>query len=258
MSYFDVSVIRNVHLFGIDLVDEHGNEFPDSLLQTYLDSAVAEVEKKLNICIYPRDLVEEHDYRVSDYLQWGYLQLNKKPVMEIYSLEMVYGNSTMFKIPNDWIKIDRLTGQLQLFPTTGSAGGLIIGRNGLLLPLMRGYYDYAPKMWKVSYRAGMNKPSDDNKENQVYDPVLDIHPDLEELIYKRAAANVAQVWGDLIIGAGIASESVSIDGISQTINTTQSAMYSGAGARIELLKKDCKRLFRYLYRYYNGPGLISL
>lgn len=45
---------------------------------------------------------------------------------------------------------------------------------------------------------------------------------------------------DLIIGAGIANQSVSIDGVSQSIGTTQSAMFGGASARIQAYSDDLK------------------
>ena len=38
--------------------------------------------------------------------------------------------------------------------------------------------------------------------------------------------------------AGIANQSVSIDGLSQSVGTTQSAMFGGASARIESYAKD--------------------
>jgi len=48
--------------------------------------------------------------------------------------------------------------------------------------------------------------------------------------------------GDLIAGAGIASKSISLDGISQTINTTSSATNSGYGARGLSYQKRLKTL----------------
>ena len=47
---------------------------------------------------------------------------------------------------------------------------------------------------------------------------------------------------DLIIGAGIANQSVSIDGVSQSIGTTQSAMYGGASARIQQYTDDINKV----------------
>jgi len=258
MSYFSIDKIRNVHLFGIDLKDAEGNDFPDELLQSYLDSAIAEVEKKLNIYIHPRDLVERHDYHWNDYQNWGYIKLFKKPVLEIESIQMYYGDYPMYKIPKDWLRVDQLTGQIQLFPTSGSAGGLIIdARGSLFTPLVQGRFGYAPQMWEVKYKAGMTEPTEEAKKNQMYRKT-DITPDLEELIYKKAAASIMTVWGDLIIGAGIANQSISVDGLSQSVGTTQSAMYGGASARVKQLEQDVKRLMTELYNYYNGPTLFAI
>src|SRR5690606_21592259 len=95
-------------IFGIPLFDTEGNPFPDELLQSYLDSAIAWAEQTLNIVIQPRDEEENHDYIRSDYLNWNFIKLWKKPVIEVESLEMIYGNNKMFNIPKDWLKIDRL------------------------------------------------------------------------------------------------------------------------------------------------------
>src|SRR5690606_22370946 len=164
----------------------------------------------------------------------------------------------MYKIPKDWLRVDQLTGQIQLFPTSGSAGGLIIdARGSLFTPLVQGRFGYAPQMWEVKYKAGMTEPTEEAKKNQMYRKT-DITPDLEELIYKKAAASIMTVWGDLIIGAGIANQSISVDGLSQSVGTTQSAMYGGASARVKQLEQDVKRLMTELYNYYNGPTLFAI
>ena len=75
---------------------------------------------------------------------------------------------------------------------------------------------------------------------------------LKELIYKKAVIGILQVWGDLILGAGIASSSISIDGLSQSIGTTQSAMFGGASARCEEYRKDIEALIPVLRQKYGG------
>ncbi len=62
---------------------------------------------------------------------------------------------------------------------------------------------------------------------------------------------------DLIIGAGIANQSVSVDGVSQSIGTTQSAMFGGASARIEAYNKDLKEvLLPALRMRFGGIRLV--
>ena len=71
-------------------------------------------------------------------------------------------------------------------------------------------------LWEVDYVAGI-----DEKDSSMPMSLL------QEAINKRAATGILNVWGDLIIGAGIANQSVSIDGVSQSIGTTQSAEIIG-------------------------------
>lgn len=62
---------------------------------------------------------------------------------------------------------------------------------------------------------------------------------------------------DLIIGAGIANQSVSIDGVSQSIGTTQSAMYGGASARVNEYTNDLNdHLLPVLRQKFGGIRMI--
>lgn len=197
-------------MFGIDLSDQQGNPFPRALLVAYLNSAIAYCETLFDICLTEQVVDSEpHDYERNDYTNWGYLQLWKRPVIEVTSLKLMYGTRPSFEIPLDWLKIDKNSGKVQMFPSQGSVSKLIIGSTGAIYGL-HNYWDYAPHMWEVSYVAGMRQG--------------DIPSHLKELIYKKATIGVLQVWGDLILGAGIASSSISIDGLSQSIGTTQSAI----------------------------------
>ena len=243
---FDIEEMKNRIIFGIPLYDTEGNPFPDDLLQSYLDSAKGWLEQQLDILIDPTDLVEEHDYLASDYMNWNYIKLWKKPIVDVHSLELMYCDSQVFNIPRDWMKIDHIGGTIQMFPTSGSAGGMIITSSGAAqVPLLQGRMGYAPQMWKVTYRAGMEG---DKLPNGM--PV--VHPMLKDTLYRKAAMGILGVWGDLIIGAGIANQSIGIDGLSQSIGTTQSPMYGGASARIEQLGKDVDQAMPALRSYYSG------
>ncbi len=254
MVKFDIKEMQNRVIFGIPLNDTQGNPFPDDLLQSYLDSAIAWAEQTLNIVIQPRAEEEHHDYIQSDYMNWNFIKTWKKPIMEVESIEMWYGDNRMFQIPKDWIKVDHLSGVLQIFPMSGSAGGMIINAaGGAWVPLIHGRLGYAPKMWKIKYEAGMKDP----EEVQITRHNT-IHPTLKDLIYRRAAMGIMGVWGDLIIGAGIANQSISIDGLSQSIGTTQSAMFGGASSRIKQLQEDIDAMLPPLRSYYGGIDMVVI
>jgi len=81
---------------------------------------------------------------------------------------------------------------------------------------------------------------------------LDTLPaDLKQAVaIKAATLLLLHVAGDLILGAGIASQSVSVDSLSTSIDTTSSAMYSGYSARAESLDKQYKLLMNGLRSQY--------
>lgn len=237
-SAFTTEELIQNFLFGIDLSDSKGNPFPKALIISYINSAIAYAESLFDICLSRQEVeAEPHDYERSDYTNWGYVQLWKRPILEVKALRLMYGTRPAWEVPQDWLKIDKNSGKIQMFPSSGSVTSMIIGASGAIYGLYNSW-DYAPQMWEVDYVAGMDANN------------LPAH--LKELIYKKAVIGILQVWGDLILGAGIASSSISIDGLSQSIGTTQSAMFGGASARCEEYRKDIEALIPVLRQKYGG------
>lgn len=81
---------------------------------------------------------------------------------------------------------------------------------------------------------------------------IDIDRDLMALIGKYASIHILNTAGDLIIGAGIANKSTSVDGISAAVGTTSSPTNAGYGARILQLQKEIKQLEPILWNKYHG------
>jgi len=78
------------------------------------------------------------------------------------------------------------------------------------------------------------------------------------VIGKLAAINIFHQLGDIILGAGIASQSLGIDGLSQSISTTSSATNAGYGARITGYLADLKQARVDLKNKYDGNALTVL
>ena len=242
MKFADVNSVflRENYLFGIPLEDMYGNKMKEGMLNHYIRSAIQHTQRMLQINVEPIEVVDEvHDYYANDFKNWSFLQLHKRPVIEVTGCSMYFGDRKMFDIPVGWVRHHHTSGQIQLFPVSGSSGSIILSQNGSFMPLMVGMYSNAPSIWRLSYRAGMD----------------DLPDDLVEYIMKRASIGILQVWGDLIIGAGIANQTVSIDGLSQSIGTTQSPEFSGSGARIKNYHDDMKELEKRLKDTYLGVNL---
>lgn len=74
--------------------------------------------------------------------------------------------------------------------------------------------------------------------------------DIKQAIGYKAALLPLDVAGDLIAGAGVASLSVGVDGIHQSVNTTASSTNSGYGARVLQFERELKSLIPALKAKY--------
>lgn len=220
---------------GIDLVTYDGKPFSRTMLVQSINSAVDAAEQMFDISIRTRVVEDEiHDYEGESMWNFQYTPLYHRPVQEISKMEYFIGNRKILSVPEDWIQVDKRMGEITIFPTSGSMQ-LISPDIGTVLPFFV-YRNYMPMGIKVSYVAGMKKEQ--------------IPKNLLDWIYKKAAISIFEVWGDQIIGAGIASSSISIDGLSQSIGTTQSAMYGGASARILEYRKDLDELTNIIRKHF--------
>lgn len=71
----------------------------------------------------------------------------------------------------------------------------------------------------------------------------DIPADLREIIAKNAAVNLLNVIGDGLM-SGFSSSSLSMDGLSESFSSTQSATSAYFGARIKEYKDDIEHYIR--------------
>lgn len=74
----------------------------------------------------------------------------------------------------------------------------------------------------------------------------------------QASTLALGVAGDLIAGAGIATQSTSLDGLSQSIATTASATNAGYGARLGQFERELKSLMKTLKATYRALQMAAL
>lgn len=250
--------LKERYLFGIQITDDEGNEISDRALQQYIDNAVSILEHDLDISITPvYDHVEEKDYRLNDYADWGFLMLNNYPVIAVSKIEMVYfrdedGNpETIQEIPTNWIRLQNHDGIVRLIPNARFPANLQIDQSGNFFPeILRTHM--VPNLWRLTYDYGF----EDGKVPAMVNQAIGYIASIQALI----------IAGNLIIGAGIASESISLDGLSQSVQTTQSAENSGYSATLReyqaLLfgktKDDPFGIVKILRDYYKGESVNIL
>lgn len=228
---------------GIDLVTYTGEYFSRTFLAKSINSAIETAEQTFDIALTPR--IEEgelHDYEGSGINEYSYTVLFTRPVKEVTEVKYLIGNNPVMTIPLNWVQLDKKAGAITIFPVSGGVQPLMPAI-GSVFPFF-GSRSYMPMGLSITYKAGMDKG--------------EIPENLLEFIYKKASISIFEVWGDQIIGAGIASSSLSIDGLSQSIGTTQSAMYGGASARIMEYRKDLEELTPIIRRYFARINSVVL
>jgi len=243
LSLLSADDLKTNYLFGLDLTDDDGTEYPDSLYEFFIRSAVSWLEHRLDIPIVPRVIVDErHDYFREDYNKYIWMQLNESPVISVEGARLVLpGEQVVQEFESDWIHVQKDSGQLQLVPGTGTAGSILLGASGAYIPVIYGNNRFIPDAFRVDYTAGF-------EPGQVPPLILDV-------IGKKASFGPLNIAGDLLGGAGIASQAISIDGLSQSFNTTSSATNAGYGARLLQYSKEIKEVLPMLDRYYRGIRL---
>ena len=252
--------IKNHYMFGVTVTNpDTGQPMGDNFYNHIYEVAIDKAEKALDITILPTIKHEMRDYNETEFNSYMYVHAYNKPILQVENLQLQFNGRSIYKYPANWWKVESLAGHVQLFPTalmqTGTSMSYDAVFNGY--PQLAGVYPpsgatFAPQMIQLEYIAGM-LPRRRAGTTQPWE----LPPSLEQLVIKYALKEIFQVWGNLIIGAGIANKTLSIDGISETIGTTQSAMYGGASAQIIQIDSDIKELLAGLRAYY-GYNMVSL
>jgi hypothetical protein len=255
-----VAQLKATWLFGVKIRDkETGQDMSDDAYQNAIDTAISLLEHYLDISVTPvRNFVQYKDYNINDYYEWGYMQLDNYPVECINSIRLVYfrddnGNvdeNQVTTIPNRWIRLDNHDGIIRLVPSGPFPANLQVGNGGFYPEIMR--HQKIPHAWEINYNYGFCS-------GQV--PVL-----LNQAISMVAAIIMLITAGHLILGAGIAGTSISLDGLSQSIQTTQSAENSGFSSTIKDIsdklygktKDDPFAIMTILKNYYKGATMTIL
>lgn len=256
-------------LLGINVVDPvTGKTLGDNYYQRAINSAVANVEKLLDIKILPQKKVESKDFYPSDFRAHNYIRTRNRPILQVEQFSMRINGQPVIQYPSGWWKVNSLGGSISIMPTLGAAmpgyggtGGLGTGYFEanmyqaaplLGVPIYNNETTTSPSLFQIGYIAGMLPQARAGVEEDWEMPA-----DLQFLILKQAAKDVLLQFGRLLIGAGIAARGLSVDGISEQITTTQSAMYTGTSADMNALDNDINKLMAGLRaKYMQRVGII--
>ena len=244
-----VAYLKQRYLYGIDLTDDDGVAFPDSLFEAAINSAASIIGTDLDIDLTGLNTYDErHDVDPGHVNSYYLFQLDRRPLREIVRVYVQFGGFDKFALSNTMVHISSDMGaQVQFLPgpefydLTAGAGG-----QPTIVPGFLAGGTYIPLYLRFEYKAGFDGTT------------YPYPPEIIDLICLVASMLPLDTAGDLIAGAGIASKSIGMDGLSTSINTTSSSTNSGYGARMISYRKRAERLLHTIKRKYRVPHLAAM
>jgi len=221
LSNITPAVLKSNYLRGLEtlFVDPDGTPWPDEWYYWWLSKGVERVEEQANVKVIPHNYVEFHDYVLTDYVNFAYIELFNPPVMAVTKVEAIYpttggatvgafdstanNSNVIFDFPLDWVRLYE-GGKMHLVPTQGTLSQVLLGRGGAYLPMIYGSLSYLPQLWRISYVGGfMNQNI----------PFIVV-----DAIYKAACIEALTVLSDTLRPPGVTSLASAVDGISRNFN----------------------------------------
>jgi hypothetical protein len=210
---FSASTLISEYMHGIPLTDSSGRSYSVANIKQRIREVTVSVENFLFIKVVPVMLTERQDFIEEEWRSWASMKTGYR-INQLISVKGKLAEQTVLELLPSMFTIKGRN--LAFVPNGSTIGSLVIGVGGNLI-LLRAGSRIVPNFWEIVYTSGFTE----------------IPLDILAVIGKLAAIQMFAVLGDLVLGAGIANQSLSIDGLSQSIGTTISAGNSAYSARIK-------------------------
>lgn len=235
--------MRYTYMWGIDFKATNGSMFSDEQVQFFIDAATKEMERLLNITIVKRRVKSEfsveqrnlkkgidyddeetpYDFSFRKIQRYGMIQTKQRPILNVTRCTLINKgqNDDVDLLPS--VVPDKKNGVLKFLKRPWKPNDTWTGISDSISRY--GAETWNPHLfYAVDYDAGF-ETSDDA-------PM-----DLRQAIGKMAAISLLNVIGDGLM-AGFSSSSLSMDGVSESFSSTQSATSAMYGARIMEYRKE--------------------
>ena len=234
--------IRYTYLWGTDFKATNGMSFTDEQIQWFIDAGLAEMERALNINIKKKIIkstltieknhlpktdydIEEplYDFKFSKIQRYGMIQTKQRPILNVTRCTLIN------KGQNDDVDLlssttlDKKNGVIKFLKRPWKPSDTHVGISDSISR-------YGAETWNshlfyaVDYAAG-------------YETSDEIPNDLRQRIGQMIAIAMLNIIGDGLM-SGFSSSSLSMDGVSESFSSTQSATSAYFGARIAVYQKE--------------------
>ena len=239
--------LRYSYLWGTDFKATNGEYFTDEQIQFFIDEAVSYIERQLNITIKKqiiksqasdRNFVKNKDYDIEEpyydfsyrkIQRYGMIQTKHRPVIKIEKFELLNRNGNNNINLLDSSVVDKTQGIIKFTKRPFKPSDTVNGLNSALARY--GTETMNPHLfYLIDYVAGFENSDE-------------VPNDLRQIIAKVVAISLLNIIGDGLM-SGFSSSSLSMDGISESFSSTQSATSAYFGARIAVYQKEVENYIK--------------
>lgn len=235
--------IRNNYLYGITINPLFINiiklNFSDVDIEFHIRAAQKEIENYLGVKLTERVYNETVQFDNDNWRHWGYLPTTY-PVNCPLQLEGFLNTTKVATYPQEWLSVKKTSEgelpfkQIYMVPSgnTGAITNTVVFAG--LLPNL-GYMNAGkiPNYWTMTYSTGFKK----------------VPYDIIQAIGELATISILYILGANMLGfPGMQSQSVSIDGLSQSLSSSLNAF----GNRIQMMYLQLQDRLVRLKGFYTG------
>lgn len=228
--------LKQLYLKNVPLYSSSGQlVVDDDTIDQYLKEAVDMVSNELNLILTRCAYQENRDFAYEDWIQWGYMPVTY-PVVVPYSVQGFFNTTLQINYPQEWLSSKKQQAgngigeenyqrTINLVPLQGANSTLAGNSFYVGITPYIGYFGNRtiPNYWQLTYVTGFNK----------------VPPSIVRLVGLQAAIQSLIYASANITGqAGIASKSIGIDGLSQSVTSTASASRIAFQSLIEVYQKQ--------------------
>lgn len=244
---FSPAEIADQYLHGIPLCTRDGREIPQNTIREKIRAAQAQIEQFLSVKLTRQIVEETRDFVRADYFSWGFLKVTY-PVRCVTDLTGFISTTRQIEFPMSWISSKYTTDDTLLYRTIHivPAGSGTTNTNSVVfvgITPNAGFFGVQsiPNYWRIEYCTGFKE----------------VPANIREAVGKLAAIQILAIAGDILLGAGITSQSLSMDGLSQSISTTRSSTSSIYAARIKQYGDELAKGMLDMKDWYKGMNFLA-
>lgn len=216
--------IKERYLYGLPL-GKNGQSIPDRVIEEQIASVTEQLEEFLSLKLKKQVITESHDFFSDDWKVWGYIPV-MYPCVCAVSITGFLGTVKQVEYPKTWLSTKKSSDGksysrlLYLVPNTNSSQQDLIVYSGLLPNINYFSSQQIPNYWSIKYVTGYSK---------IPKPIINV-------IGKMVAMNIMAILSDTLLPfAGVSNNSISLDGVSQTIGYNANGIFSN---RIKLYNEE--------------------